>query len=167
MTANFALLFFPALMAYAASSDLLTMKISNQVSIALVIGYVLFSMIVGIPITTIALHLACGAAILMITFAMFCFGWMGGGDAKLASATSVWLGWSLVVEYSLIASVLGGILTLGLLYVRKFPLPPSLMRHAWITRLHDSKTGIPYGIALAFAGLIFYPDSEVWRAAFL
>lgn len=167
MTANFALFFFPALMAYAASSDLLTMKISNKVSIALVIGYLAFAIILGVPFSTIALHLSCGVAMLVITFAMFCFGWMGGGDAKLASATSVWLGWSLVVEYGLAASVLGGFLTLGLVYARGWPLPPRLMRHAWITRLHDSKTGIPYGIALALAGLIIYPASEVWREAFI
>jgi prepilin peptidase CpaA len=91
---------------------------------------------------------------------------MGGGDAKLAAATSVWLGWSLVLEYSLIASVAGGVLTLGILLARQWPLPLSLLRHKWIERLHDAKTGIPYGIALSFAGLVIYPQTEVWRAAF-
>ncbi len=161
-----ALIVFPALMAFAASSDLLTMTISNRITIALTIGYLAFAILLQVPIQTIGLHLACGALVLSITFAMFCFGWMGGGDAKLAAATSVWLGWSLVLEYSLIASVAGGLLTLGILLARQWPLPPNLMRHQWIERLHDARTGIPYGIALAFAGLIIYPQSEVWRAAF-
>jgi prepilin peptidase CpaA len=40
-----------------------------------------------------------------------------------------------------------------------------LSRHAWIARLHDSKTGVPYGVALAAAGMMFYPHTEIWRAA--
>lgn len=166
MTQYYALLVFPALMAYAASSDLLTMTIPNRVAIALTAGYLAFAIFLQIPLATIAWHLACGALVLSITFAMFCFGWMGGGDAKLAAATSVWLGWSLVLEYGLVASVVGGVLTLGILLARQWPLPPTLMRHQWIERLHDARTGIPYGIALAFAGLVIYPQSDVWRAAF-
>jgi prepilin peptidase CpaA len=166
MTQYYALLVFPALMAYAASSDLLTMTIPNRVAIALTAGYLAFAIFLQIPLATIGLHLACGALVLSITFAMFCFGWMGGGDAKLAAATSVWLGWSLVLEYGLVASVVGGVLTLGILLARQWPLPPTLMRHKWIERLHDARTGIPYGIALAFAGLVIYPQSDVWRAAF-
>lgn len=162
----FALIVFPALMAFAASSDLLTMKIPNRVAIALTAGYLAFAFYLEVPLATIGLHLACGALVLAITFSMFCMGWMGGGDAKLAAATSVWLGWSLVLEYSLIASVAGGVLTLAILLARQWPLPLSLLRHKWIERLHDAKTGIPYGIALSFAGLVIYPQTDVWRAAF-
>ena len=39
MIENAALIIFPALMAYAASSDLLTMTISNRISIALVVSF--------------------------------------------------------------------------------------------------------------------------------
>ncbi len=161
-----ALIVFPALMAFAASSDLLTMKIPNRIAIALTAAYPAFAFYLEVPLATIGLHLACGALVLAITFSMFCFGWMGGGDAKLAAATSVWLGWSLVLEYSLIASIAGGVLTLAILVARRRPLPLSLMRHKWIERLHDAKTGVPYGIALSFAGLVIYPQTEVWRAAF-
>jgi prepilin peptidase CpaA len=161
-----ALLFFPALMAFAASSDLLTMTIPNRVALALLGGYLAFALILQVPLTTIALHLSCGLLVLAITFAMFCFGWMGGGDAKLAAATSVWLGWSLVLEYGLIASIAGGLLTIGIILARQWPLPEGLMKQAWLQRLHDARTGIPYGIALAFAGLVIYPQTELWRAAF-
>lgn len=162
----FALLVFPALMAFAASSDLLTMKIPNVVAIAITVGYLAFAIFLQVPLATIALHLACGALVLTITFAMFCFGWMGGGDAKLAAATSVWLGWSLVLDYGLVASLAGGGLTLAIIFARRWPLPQFLLRHRWIERLHDARTGIPYGIALAFAGLVIYPQTDVWRAAF-
>ena len=47
-----ALVFFPALMAYAAASDLLTMTISNRVSIALVVGFAGVALACGMPAKT-------------------------------------------------------------------------------------------------------------------
>jgi prepilin peptidase CpaA len=164
MVEAFLLLLFPATMAYAASSDLLTMKIPNQLTLGVAIAYIAIALTIQIPAAVIGLHLACGALVLAVTFGMFCMGWMGGGDAKLAAATALWFGWSMVLEYLLLASVLGGALTLAILFARKFPLPAPLIRHAWIARLHDRKTGIPYGIALAAAALILYPHTDVWTA---
>ena len=58
---------FPALMAYAAASDLLTMTISNRVSIVLVIGFAGVGFACGMaPVTLVADHLACGAAVLVL-----------------------------------------------------------------------------------------------------
>ena len=42
------LLLFPALMAFAASSDLLTMTISNRLSLALAAGFFAVTLIIGI-----------------------------------------------------------------------------------------------------------------------
>ena len=58
----------------------------------------------------------------------------------------------------------GGALTLAILYVRKWPLPTSLLRQGWIARLHDKATGVPYGIALAAAGLALFPQTQFWIA---
>jgi len=159
------LLVFPASMAYAASSDLLTMRIPNELTLALAAAYVAFALAINAPTSTIGLHLPCGALVLALTFGMCCMGWMGGGDAKLAAATALWFGWSMVLEYLLLASILAGALTLAILFARQFPLPPRLLRHSWIVRLHDRKTGIPYGIALAAAALILYPRTTMWDAA--
>jgi prepilin peptidase CpaA len=158
------LVLFPSLMAFAASTDLLTMTISNRVSLGLVAGFVLVAGTAGLPLDLVALHLSCGLAMLALTFSLFSFGWIGGGDAKLAAATAVWLGWTNVLDYGLIASVLGGGLTLGILYLRKMPMPAWAMARAWIARLHDQRNGVPYGIALAVAGLLVYPQTQIWRA---
>lgn len=153
---------FPAMMAFAAASDLFTMTISNRVSLILVGAFVVLAFATGMPLQTIGLHVAAGALVLVIGFACFAAGWMGGGDAKLAASTALWLGWSQLLEYGLYASLLGGLLTIALLRLRQAPLHPSfLMREGWYARITDSKTGIPYGIALAAAGLILYPSS-VW-----
>ena len=152
------LVVFPALMAYAAFSDLFTMTIANWISVALLAAFVGISLLAGLPATTILLHLACGASVLAITFALFAFGQVGGGDAKFAATTAVWLGFEHLAEYGLIASLLGGVLTLGLLGFRRLPLPSWAQGRAWIDRLHDRKVGAPYGIALAITGVLLYPD---------
>ena len=159
------LIFFPALMAYAASSDLFTMTISNRISIALVAGFLAFAFAVGLPASQIGMHLLCGLAMLVITFTLFAFGWIGGGDAKLAAATAVWLGWALLVEYGAISAILGGGLTLLIIFLRKQPAPRWALESEWIARLHDNRNGVPYGIALAAAGLALYPQTAVWTAA--
>ena len=160
-----ALVMFPALMAYAAASDLLTMTISNRISIALVVGFAGLALASGMaPATLVETHLACGAAVLVLTFTLFAFGWIGGGDAKLAAATAVWLGWTHLFDYGLQASLLGAVLTIGIVSWRKSALPAMLVDRRWIMRLHAAGNGVPYGIALAIAGLIIYPDTAVWTA---
>lgn len=156
------LLFFPALMAFAAFSDMLTMTIPNRVSLLLIAGFVAMAVLTGMPLKTFGLHVAAGFLVLAVTFTMFALGWIGGGDAKLAAATGLWCGFGVLVEYLVFASIFGGLLTLALLYLRTYLLPEFAAKVGWIARLHHHKTGIPYGIALAAAGLMVYPYTEVW-----
>jgi prepilin peptidase CpaA len=159
-----ALLIFPLLMAFAASSDLLTMRISNKLVLLLVAAFFLLALITGMPLEEIGLHLACAAIVLVVAFTFFAFGWIGGGDAKLVAATTLWLGFGIMLPYLVYASMLGGALTLLMLAARRWPLPERLRAITWIDRLHDSKTGIPYGIALAAAGLLVYSDTAIFQS---
>ena len=160
------LVLFPLLMVYAAFSDLLTMTIANWVSVLLVVGFTAVALAAGMPASTVLTgHLACGGAVLALTFALFAFGWIGGGDAKLAAATAVWLGWDHLYDYGLEASFLGGLLTLAIVAWRKYDMPPALLRPRWIARLHSAANGVPYGIALAVTGLALYPDTSAWSMA--
>ena len=156
------LIAFPALMVFAAFSDLFTMTISNRVSFALVLIFLPLSFAVGLSPAAIALHLVCGFGVLLITFAMFTKGWIGGGDAKLAAATAVWMGWTHLGDYGLDSAIVGGALTLAILLARQCPLPRWGLRFGWLMHLHDQRTGIPYGIALAVGGLLIYPETMIW-----
>jgi len=158
------LLVFPALMAFAAASDLVTMTISNWISLALVVAFAVLAPFAGIPLGDIGLHAAVGAGVLALTFAMFAFGWIGGGDAKLAAAVALWFGTAHGLEFALHTAVYGGVLTLGLLTFRRFPLPLFALRHGWVTRLHDRATGVPYGIAIAAGALMVYPETPFFAA---
>jgi prepilin peptidase CpaA len=150
---------FPALMAFAASSDLLTMTISNRLSLALAGGFFLLTFITGMGLTAIGMHLAAGALVLTVCFGFFAMGWIGGGDAKLAAATALWFGFDYLLDYLVYASLFGGALTLLLIQFRRLALPDVLARQAWIAKLHDDGAGVPYGIALAAAALVVYPKT--------
>ena len=158
------LLLFPALMAFAAASDLFTMTISNRVSLALAAGFLALALLSGMPFQAILSHIGAGLTVLVITFGCFAMGWVGGGDAKVASAAALWFGFGHLLNYLLYASLFGGALTLLLLQFRQWPLPWQLAGQPWLLKLHAKETGIPYGIALAIGALVIYPETEWIKA---
>jgi prepilin peptidase CpaA len=158
------LMLFPALMAFAASSDLLTMTISNRVSLILAGSFLALAFANGMSVLDILAHFGAGAVVLAVGFAFFTRGWIGGGDAKLAAATALWLGFDFLMNYLVYASLFGGALTLLLIQFRMMPLPAMLGSQKWAQRLHSKDAGVPYGIALAAAALAVYPDTP-WMNA--
>jgi prepilin peptidase CpaA len=158
------LLLFPALMAFAAASDLFTMTISNRVSLALLGGFLGLAVFSGMGLHDILLHLGAGSAVLAVAFACFAFGWVGGGDAKIAASAALWFGFGHMLDFLVYASLFGGALTLLLLQFRQWPLPYPLSSQSWLLRLHDRESGIPYGIALAIGALMIYPETEWIKA---
>lgn len=160
------LIVFPFLMAYAASRDLLTMLIPNWISLALVAGFIPLSLAAGFDGWEFTSHLGAGLLVLGVTFCLFAYGAIGGGDAKLAAATSIWMGLGHTLDYLLVASVFGGLLTLIVLVARSYPLPSLATRFPFALHLHDTRTGIPYGIALSAAGLFVLPQTLLWARLF-
>jgi prepilin peptidase CpaA len=158
------LLLFPALMAIAASSDLLTMTISNRISLALAGGFFLLAIVTGMSLYAIGMHIGAAAIVLAIAFVCFARGWIGGGDAKLAAATALWFGFDYLLDYLIYASLFGGALTILLIQFRLLPLPALLARQQWVLRLHEKGGGVPYGIALAAAALVVYPETS-WMSS--
>ena len=158
------LLLFPALMAFAAASDLLTMTISNRVSLALAAGFLVLALASGMEPSEILSHLGAGVGVLAARFVCFAFGWIGGGDAKVAAAAALWFGFGHLLNYLVYASLFGGVLTLLLLQFRQWPLPYQLAGQAWLLKLHAKDSGIPYGIALAIGALVVYPETDWIKA---
>ena len=155
---------FPALMAFAAASDLFTMTISNRVSLALAAGFLALALLSGMAFLDILSHVGAGLTVLVIAFGCFAMGWVGGGDAKVAAAAALWFGFGHLLNYLLYASLFGGALTLLLLQFRQWPLPWQLAGQPWLLKLHARETGIPYGIALAIGALMIYPETEWIKA---
>ena len=166
MLAEFLVLIaLPLLLAVAAGWDIASFTIPNFLTLALLGAFVVFAFAAGLSFTVIGWHLLAGILGLLIGFTLFAIGHVGGGDAKLFAVMVLWLGLKDLMPYALIASVLGGVLALGLMLMRSWPLPAFLARQAWVMKLHDSKAGIPYGVALAVAAFILLPSTEVFRLA--
>ena len=153
---------FPAAMIAAAVCDFFTMTISNKVSLGLICGFLVMAAFSGMEVKAIGMHLLAGLAMLSISFSMFAKGWIGGGDAKLFAATAVWIGWSSLLEYVLLTSFLGGVLTIVMLSLRNIPMPEVLEKQYWFYRLHNLDNGIPYGLALAAGGIYIYPHTDIF-----
>ena len=137
---------FCVAMIFAGLRDLTTMTIPNWLTLMLAV-----------------IFFAAAAMTLLIGMILFARGWIGGGDAKLMAAVALWLGWAQALPYFVVASIFGGALTLAILGYRNLPLPAFVMRHDWAMRLHDRTEGVPYGLALAAAALLIFPDTEIFR----
>jgi len=160
-----ALVVFPAAMAYAAASDIVSMTISNRLCLVLAASFALCAASIGLGWIALGWHLAAGFLVLAVCFGFFAAGWIGGGDAKLAAVTALWFGFDQLLPYLLISSFAGGALTLLLLRLRSMPLPRPATNWSWALRLHNKDEGVPYGVALAFAALVLLPETAIWRAA--
>ena len=72
---------------------------------------------------------------LLLGFSLFALGYIGGGDAKLFAGVLLWLGLKDLMPYTLVATVLGGVLTLALAgRLRRLPLP----QPSWRASVLDS-----------------------------
>lgn len=163
ITALAILAVFPLCMIFATFYDLFTMTIPNKITLALVIGFAVLAPLSGMGWETALWHVGIAALVLVGGFVLFSMGVMGGGDAKLLAASALWFGTAFTLPYLLIASLLGGALTVVILICRSTLLPKSLLSVGWITRLHDKKTGIPYGAALGPAALYVFTETP-WMA---
>jgi prepilin peptidase CpaA len=162
----FALGVLPVLITLAAGWDVASFTIPNFIPAAMVGAFAAYALGGGMPINLVGVHLLVGFLGLAIGFALFALGYIGGGDAKFFAAVLVWLGnFHDVIDYALVASLLGGGLSIVLLTLRRAPLPVVLANQAWIARLHDSKSGVPYGLALGAGALVVLPYTEIFRAA--
>jgi prepilin peptidase CpaA len=157
-------LVFPALVVFAGAMDLFSMTIPNKVSLLLVAAFFCMAPFSTLSLNDIGMHVIAGLTVLAITIALFAYRIIGGGDAKLAAAVALWLGFGNLLEYTIWTGLLGGVLAGALIAFREMPLPASWISLDWVQRLHAPKGGIPYGIALAAAALIVYQESFWYRA---
>ena len=89
----------------------------------------------------IAIQLAVAGVIFALFCGAFYFNWMGGGDVKMIGALALWLPFQALAWMLIVMSLLGGALTV-LLVAERF------------VRRRDGNIEIPYGVAIAIAGLI-------------
>ncbi len=159
---------FPALAIVAALKDATSFTIPNWISLALIAAFPIVALACGVSLADGGLAVGVGVLALLAGMAMFAFGWIGGGDAKLLAASALWLGWPAVLPFMLITALCGGALALGLLGLRSVWLRPLAARGpAWVGRLATPDAAAPYGVAICAGALATFPEGVVVRAIHL
>lgn len=161
------LILFAGLVVVAGLKDVTSYTIPNWISLALIAAFPVAALAAGVGWSAVGLCLAFGLGALVVGMAMFAFGWVGGGDAKLLAACALWLGWPAGVAFLLSTALAGGALTLGLMTLRSGWLDPVIVGGpAWVRRLGDKKGDIPYGVAIAVGALSALPQSAIGLSLF-
>lgn len=147
-------------LAFAALSDVQSRTIPDAAPIALAAGFACAALAGSAP-WQIGGHALTALAVLALGFALFAAGWLGGGDGKLAAAVALWLGPWATLDFIALTAILGGALALAILAFRAAPLPAGLRGARWARLLHAPRAGIPYGVAIAAAGIATLPQSPL------
>lgn len=136
----------------AAYTDLRHRTISNWLSGGIALAAPLFWFASGMPLwPDIAWQLGVAAAAFALLAGLFALGQMGGGDVKLLTALALWISPMLFLKLLIMMALLGGVLTLGL--------------GAWhVMRRQRGKLAIPYGVAIAMAGLWVLGTNDLYLA---
>lgn len=139
-----------ALLAAAALQDFRSLRISNAISVALLLvslGHAASSSAAPFWEHLAAFAIALGGGILL-----FSRGWLGGGDAKLFAAAAAWFGLAQFVWFLSAAMIAGALVTLILLAVRGL-LPKGQSAPGGWLGLRRGRS-IPYGVAIAIGGIL-------------
>ena len=155
---------FAFTMVRAGLMDLTTYKIRNGLVVFLLLAYAALVPFAGFAANEIGWSVAVATVVLLFALALFAFGWIGGGDGKLAAVTALWFGADHTPAYLVFTALFGGALTLALLQFRGLTLPALLRNKPWIARLHSGSSGVPMGVAMAVAGLVVFPQTR-WMSA--
>ena len=154
----------PVLTVVAALHDLMTMKIPNWISIALVVGFFPAALALGLPLSVVGVSAGMALAALFIGAGMFALNWIGGGDAKLLAAATLWMGLSGTLHFLLYTGLAGGAFCMLLLTARSRLPILAQTGPGWMMRLMQPKGDIPYGVAIAVGALLAYPASPLMSA---
>ncbi len=125
----------------AAFSDIRSRKIGNWLNGGIALAAPLFWWASGLDLwPDIAIQLGTAFGAFLVLAALFYFGQMGGGDVKLLSALALWIAPWPFLKLVVMMALIGGVLTIVLA--------------AWhLLRRQREKLAIPYGVAIAIAGL--------------
>ena len=125
----------------AAFTDLRSRHIGNWLNGAIALGAPLFWWANGLALwPDVALQLGVALAAFAVLAGLFALRAMGGGDVKLLTALALWIAPMLFLKLLVVMALVGGVLT--------------LVFGAWhVMRKRREKLAIPYGVAIALAGL--------------
>lgn len=125
----------------AAWTDIRRREIDNWLTSGIALVAPAYWFALGLePWPDMALQAAIGLGVFVVFAFLFAIGAMGGGDVKLLGALALWFPWQALLVLLVLMSLLGGALTL-------------VMAIAHRMRRSEARLEVPYGVAIAAAGL--------------
>ncbi|HWA64104.1 MAG TPA: prepilin peptidase [Caulobacteraceae bacterium] len=159
---------FALLVILAAVRDLTSFTIPNWISAALAVAFLPAALSVGLPWAQLGICAAVGAGMLVVGVVMFALRWVGGGDAKLMAAASLWLGLQGLAPFVIYTALAGGALALLLVGMRSaWVRPLAAAGPQWVDRLATPGGSAPYGVAIAVGALLAFPQGVLLQGAAL
>ena len=125
----------------AGFTDLRTRQIGNWLTGAIALGAPLFWWASGLALWPgVAVQVGVALAAFAVLAGLFALRAMGGGDVKLLTALALWIEPAWFLNLVFVMALLGGVLT--------------IVFAAWhMIRGNKERLAIPYGVAIASAGL--------------
>lgn len=134
----------------ACVSDVRSLRIPNLYSIIVIGAFAVAFAAAPESFGKLSAHLLSLVIIFLITYIMFVFGLMGGGDAKFGSALALWVGLPGIVSYVFWMTLMGGLIAaLSLLIKNKKPFA-NPAAGSWVAQVQEGRNAVPYGIAISF-----------------
>ena len=141
---------------HAMWTDATRMKISNSVSIILIVAFLLFAAIY-LPIKPAIGHIGVAAAVFVVMFCCYALRCLGGGDVKLLSALSMWIGPLHILPFLTAVALLGGVFSAFILCARRIKSHERQANRSPIMKHITTWTEIgrvPYALPIGAAALI-------------
>ncbi len=122
------------------------------------------ALITGMPLVEFMWHLAAGAILFFVGYALFAFRVFGGGDAKLMAAAGLWFGTAQTLPFLTMTAFAGGILALAIAAWSVFMIYWQVNGHLqkavpWIEDLQKVRPKLPYGFAFAVGAILAFPNT--------
>lgn len=146
---------------HSAISDFVSYRIPNWVLAFGGVAFVPAALLAALPFAQFAASVGAALLVLAAGFVLFSRNLIGGGDAKMAAVTALWCGADQAIPFLVHATLIGGILAIGLAALRRMVQHGKAPRFPGIEALQSGRREIPYGVALALGGLTVLP-STAW-----
>lgn len=145
--------------------DATTLTIPNWISLVLLALFPVLAISAGLSWAEAGIHVAVGLAALIAGIALFGGGFIGGGDAKLFAAVSLYIGATWFGMYVFAVALAGGLLACVLIAIRWLAAYGAGAYLSWLQHLAKRDVGIPYGVAIAAGALVVLPGTHLFIAA--
>lgn len=140
------------IMLWIAISDSKQLRIPNVAVIATFALAIVYGALT--PQFNWLMHIGAFVVLFAICFALFHFGFLGGGDTKLIPVMGFWTGFAYLLPFLLMMTVAGAVLAVSIAVIKalrgRSKAGENDRSEAW------RKTAMPYGVAIFVAALVYY-----------